>query len=387
MEICVEEDKVDVEEIILGQFGGGLEISAKKEIPEHVMEIILAQIPLDSVARFCTVCKDWNALLSSPKFFDLRNQISNNHPWLIISYDDRCLSYNFSARRWKILNFKPHGPHKYEASSGGLLLLRFLGRREFRVCNPLKPGINKHVNTFSCTHLVSGIVREKESCKVVITYGNTSLTTIHTKISVYDPLENSRVYAGYLTDCHVLEPIVFSKGMFFFLSYEPRLGVRVYSLHDDDDDRDMCLGFVPLPLNLKLNVDRTLGNYDATNCGLAVCGSRVIVATPKTKQGKGIRVWELEFDKSTAVSSWRRIATMPPSMYKHFNSRSWNWDFKLNGVGNYLCFISSQNFLTHVIVYNLEQDSWDWLPQHRPEFIPLKKIGRFKTFAFEPRTF
>ncbi|CAM6104383.1 unnamed protein product [Calypogeia fissa] len=138
----------------------GMDKELWEKLPEELLPIILAKLPVRSLAQFRSVCKSWSSLWYSESFVQLRSSTPPERSWFIFNNynNDYCLidgsfSYDISCNKWH--KFVPNLPSQIErvaASAGGLL---FCVSRpsimvpvpgsvpgyhwpEMFVCNPLK---------------------------------------------------------------------------------------------------------------------------------------------------------------------------------------------------------------------------------------------------------
>lgn len=80
------------------------------ELPNNFKENVLAWLPAEILCRYRSVCKEWNALLSSTEFIysDWVAAPPNNKPCLVFFQDFHpfnCMLYCFFTYTWKRLSF------------------------------------------------------------------------------------------------------------------------------------------------------------------------------------------------------------------------------------------------------------------------------------------
>jgi len=102
---------------------------------------VLARLPFTIILRFCTVCRQWNNLLSSIRFFQHCTQVPQAHPWFYITFGNNNYEamYDPLMKGWYCSTAKlPKLPIRGlpVSSVGGLVCLQdtFLN---MYICNPL----------------------------------------------------------------------------------------------------------------------------------------------------------------------------------------------------------------------------------------------------------
>lgn len=77
--------------------GKGAILDAKiwKKLPEELLEKVLLYVPFHSLARFRCVCKKWNKYVVEDTFKGLREQVSPQKPWIVMtSTSDSLFAYD-----------------------------------------------------------------------------------------------------------------------------------------------------------------------------------------------------------------------------------------------------------------------------------------------------
>jgi hypothetical protein len=86
------------------------------ELPDDLIEEILAWLPVEYLGRFATICKQWNSLFSSTRFITNQWALAppKKKPWLLVGdvEDSRGYFYAYSSftLNWKMLMFIPFLP-------------------------------------------------------------------------------------------------------------------------------------------------------------------------------------------------------------------------------------------------------------------------------------
>lgn len=119
-------------------------------LPDEVVELVLAQVPFSSLVQYRLVCKKWNAVVMSSDFalacqkqlspkcvpVLVANDLMESGRWTINPYDsvsNSWLSFSLSF----LQNAGQSGPLYLTASSGGLMCFETEDRRNFIICNPI----------------------------------------------------------------------------------------------------------------------------------------------------------------------------------------------------------------------------------------------------------
>lgn len=94
--------------------------------PGHLLERILANLPVEDLIRMCKVCKEWNDdIHNSSSFRMLHKELSRRQlPWFLVSTSKRSFSaYDLNTHKWNLLTVSrlPDPDLRVIASSGGLL--------------------------------------------------------------------------------------------------------------------------------------------------------------------------------------------------------------------------------------------------------------------------
>lgn len=75
--------------------GAALEAKIWQKLPEELLERVLLYVPLQSLARFRCVCKKWNKYVVEDTFTGLRERVSPQKPWIVMtSSSDSLFAYD-----------------------------------------------------------------------------------------------------------------------------------------------------------------------------------------------------------------------------------------------------------------------------------------------------
>eukprot|EP01018_Ginkgo_biloba_P037795 Gb_31805 [translate_table: standard] len=353
------------------------------ELPEHLMERVMECLPLERFFRLRIVCKQWNRLFSDKHFIRIWTEAARRQPWLILCMPKtqmRCLFYSFSTQTWRTvsLSFLPERcTINYKGSAAGLLLVDIPASSSLEdscvkryVCNPLNGTWFSLPPMLSITGVMArGIVpgKDTESYKVVVV-GKSKKNFVVAE--VYNSTAKSWKVAGKLPEGWLIirnEEMVFCNGFLFCMTVHD--GIMAY---DVEEER---WALVPMPVADSHNIWPRL----------LACGCSLVMAAAMEEDNvvKDVVIWELPLDqKAIGDSQWREIGKMPRTLCEEFQRSSCsNW-FECVGVGDYVCFRAHGS--VEVLVCNITQRSWDWLPKF-PATHGNCKYLRVRSLAWEPR--
>ncbi|CAM6106111.1 unnamed protein product [Calypogeia fissa] len=178
------------------------------------MVAVLARLPLRELARYRSVCKDWQAMWYSPSFLQVRPQAAAEKSWFIFNRQERvsflgtlprnqqpdspCLCFNPGVNRWHTLMFNnlPSTIDRVAATAGGLMFcvkkpnvirmriaVVFWSWPVMIVCNPLKENCYTRLPKRHCNwkpHIIGMVVDGKTNCFKIV------LANVHQGTEIYD---------------------------------------------------------------------------------------------------------------------------------------------------------------------------------------------------------
>lgn len=273
-----------------------------KELPEDLLEAVIARLPISTFFRFRSVCRKWNSLLASPSFSGHYAQVPLSEPWFYTITHENVNTgavYDPSMKKWRHPTM-PSLPPKVillpVASAGGLICFLDIGHRYFYVCNPL---------THSWKELPSRSVKVWSRVAVgMMQNGNSNSRGYKIlwvgrdgEYEIYDSMKNSWTRPGNLSSIVGL-PLSLN-----FRSQTVSIGPRVYFLRCDPEgivSYDMVTGawkeyLIPTPPN-------------STDHHLAECGGRILLVGLLTKNAATcVCIWELQ----KLMLLWKEVDRMP----------------------------------------------------------------------------
>jgi len=107
-------------------------------LPFHLLESVLAWLPISSLLKLRCVCKRFNNILYSPSLREACRLRRHEAAWYLFRGEGReCAAFNPEADSWcKLpLGFLPSSKGRVVATAGGLLCVR--QGEKMIVCNPL----------------------------------------------------------------------------------------------------------------------------------------------------------------------------------------------------------------------------------------------------------
>ncbi|KAH9313932.1 hypothetical protein KI387_022559, partial [Taxus chinensis] len=334
--------------------------STWKRLPHAQVETILLWLPLEYLCRCRAVSKEWNTLLSSSRFLNVWNDMSQNrNSWLVFLNNSSCfLYYCFSTGTWRRIStsfqststsFRSKRIAYYnncKGSSAGLLLLD--KETSVYVCNPLTRTSLQLPQCLSMkTARTKGIVGGKDCYTVAASNCNSK------SIEIYNSIDKEWTIVDRLNrHCH---DMAFSDGFLLCLICRPPLGVMVYSFRGCNID---SIDFVASPPSLP------------THSRLVLCNSSLLLITANRDYNYVVnQITVLKFQKNHANlsdSSWEEIGRMPPSVCDVFNrttlrSRVGCSPFcECVGIGENIYF--NRGGSREVVEFNVMQGLWNVLP-------------------------
>lgn len=271
-----------------------------KELPEDLLEAVIARLPISTFFRFRSVCRKWNSLLSSPSFSEHCAQVPKSHPWFYtITHENvnTAAIYDPSTKKWRhptIPTLPPKVILLPVASAGGLVCFLDIGHRYFYVCNPLTHSWKElPARSFKVWSRVAiGMMTTQEgNAYKILWVGRDG------EFEIYDSLEDSWSRPGSFPPSMKL-PLSLN-----FRSHSVSIGGTVYFMRSDPEgivSYEMEKGVwrehpIPAPPN-------------STDHSLVEWGGRVYLVGLLTKNAATcVCVWELQ----KMMLLWKEVDRMP----------------------------------------------------------------------------
>lgn len=364
----------------------GLEDSAGdgsvwSELPQHLLESLLARLPLDCIFRYRSVCKCWNDMLSCKNFGRLWAESGGGQPCLVLCMPEtrmRFLLYSFFSGTWQTLSlsFMPDNSRvNYRGSVAGLLLLDIhmypttFGTSFPRVCvcNPLSRTCFVLPGMLSVSSLMGKaiVAADDPGAYEVLVVGKTRDDAVIAE--VYNSSTKSwKIIGGSLPEGLVIRngEMFVCNGFLFCLTV--RDGILAYDIREGKS----------------LSID--LPDYRPNIWPrLVACESSILMVggVEENHLLKEVIMWQL-FHTDHHGFSWKEIGRMPEFVCRQFRKDSCSTWFECVGVGDKMCFRAHGSL--QVLVYSVTHRRWDWLPNCPAAHQDLKHL-HLRSLAFEAK--
>lgn len=383
-----------------------LNSSVWSELPDVLVENLLSWLPdVQSLTRFRRVCNSWSRLFSSAYFINLWNKAHHDNnrcqPWLLLSSPNEvvpALVYSFTTNTWGAMRFSflpeysKYGHLNFKGSAGGLLLMDMVPSSSMPIfdvcklciCNPLTeswislpPMISITRVMASCitdpgngNYIVMVLGKDRRNLSVVEEYeSSTRAWKIMTTVSLPDGLSIRN------------EEMVFCNGFVLCITLKaPGIGILLYSMHS----RSWTMVAMP---PLCTNDHHVNYNCNLRSTRLLSCESKIFMVGGLEKHSQGtviaIIIWQFEImDSVRSEWKWKEIGRMPHAVFEDFVRTSCsNW-FECVAVGKYMCFRAHGSL--KVVVYNIRDCTWNWLPKYDDQHDPDHKHMLLRSMAYHP---
>lgn len=328
-----------------------LESSVWGDLPEELVDRILAWLPPLFVIRLQGVCKRWHGILNERGFLRLLSQLPTHGPCFLMTQKNgdfwHSAVYSHPMGAWHSLPLicTPKKAHSLIASAGGLLCFSALEGRhdELFVCNPLRreckqlPGMH-HIRQLG---FVNMFMDRKSRCYRIVAAGDYSYMGSGRPLptEVYDSKSDTwTVYKSVpLGNLHSSKS-AFCNGRLYCLTSSP-CGLVAF-----DMDRGMWESIpVRMPRSL---LDAFLV---AGECGRLLLVGRVGLYSVH----QSMRMWDLNLQQM----DWIEVGKMPHTLFKSLLKSSAE-SFQCFGQGNFICFSAQKQ--QKWLVYDSFKKFWHW---------------------------
>eukprot|EP00250_Pteridium_aquilinum_P014325 c21916_g1_i4 orf=797-2053(+) len=354
-----------------------------KSLPDELLEKILASLPIISIFRAGAVCKRWNAITTSRRFFSLCKvkEKASSGPWYFMykeSQNTEGLVYDPSAKKWHSFTLPlVENSAWFAASSNGLVCFadNSYGYTLY-VCNPMTKSwtrIPEPLQRWSSDYYAVSMTLDKaskvqfvvvaRSSQVPNDYSRWSLsieacnsfsqkwrTVASTTLHGWRGGENSVICDG------IVYCVIHSTAMVGSRNDECRLGLLSYELSRGI----LQVGTMPMPCPL-------------TCAKLVNCNERLIMVggIGKSDVVRGIGIWELG-------TMWREISRMPNKFFRGFGE--FDDVFSSSGAEE-LIYIHAYGS-PQLLLYSIRHQSWRW--SQKCPMVKKHPLHLFTGFCFEP---
>ncbi|KAH7283737.1 hypothetical protein KP509_34G021600 [Ceratopteris richardii] len=353
------------------------------QLPEKLVERVVASLPLPSFFRSRLVCKRWYSLLFSDSFLEMCAKVRAARPWFLLfrrGLWSEAFVFDAMGRAWFRLDLSFLPPHfTVAAAAGGLLccISEDRGCKTVLICNPL---------TRACVQLPPSL---KERFVPTVGLFSDPTTKAYRVIVAGDDLISpfavknltTELYDSSLQEWRMTSPLprlcnlesgktTYANGFFYSMNYSP-FSVLAFDIENG------------LWSKIQAPMRRFLRTPNLVECR----GRLVLVAAVeknKLNVPKSIRIWGLQHSRT----SWVELERMPQGLYEDFMRISGQKAFHCIGHGN-LILITLPD-CAEMLLYDFYEKVWRWAPrcpladmvtmQH-----PASGAKGFHAFAFDPR--
>lgn len=348
-------------------------------LPDDLLERILGLLPVMNIFRAGAVCKRWNSITTSKRFFRLC-QNTVNSPWYFMYNDSKSaggLAYDPLAKKWHSFALPCIDTSIwFVASSNGLIcFMDNSNGYDLYLCNPITKTWKKlpePPEKWSSDYYTVSITIDKaakvqttvvaRSNQVPDDYSRWTLS-----IEVYDSVSQN-----WKTRAHTLlhgwrggENSVICNGFFYCVTHSTAMA-----------GRDSCRhGLITYELSTGVLRMASLGMPCSLTCvKLMNCKEKLVMVGGIGKSDiiKGIGIWELD-------TEWREVARMPNKYFRGFGE--FDDVFSSSGTGD-LIYIQAYGS-PQLLLYDMAQRSWRW--SQKCPMVKKHPLHLFTGFCFEPR--
>ncbi|KAG6553842.1 hypothetical protein Mapa_004759 [Marchantia paleacea] len=282
-------------------------------LPDHLLDSILARLPIQSFFRFRLVCKNWNTHMFSRSFLEAYADTPSQGPWFFFfTHDERnhVSTYDSSLNKWHRIPLSP--PHSntnsFSAADGGLVCYFSYenGSKSVVVCNPLTKSCRRLPPLLKVpskvTMLAMVVDRVTKSYKVVVAGGSKYEhgVRMNNTAEVYDSQTQCWTTTGNIPATHTLKgKPVYSNGTLYARSHGQRNILLAY-----DMDQGMWSDLqVPLPSTVR-------------HGELLEWQGRIMMVGELEEDHKiqSICIWELQ----NGSLKWKEVDRLPAKLFEGF---------------------------------------------------------------------
>lgn len=352
-----------------------------KALPDELLEKIFASLPIIYIFRAGAVCRRWNAITTSRRFFSLCKQKTLSGPWYFMykeSPNTEGLVYDPSVKKWHNFTLPlKESSAWFAASSNGLVCFadNSFGYVLY-VCNLMTKTWAKipepHQQWSSDYYAVSMTFDRVSKVQSAVVARSSQLPNDYLRwnfsIEACNSLSQSwKTVANIILHgwrggensviCNgILYCVIHSTAMVGTRNDECRLGLLTYELARGN----LEVGTMPMPCPL-------------TCVKLVNCNERLIMvgSIGKTDVVRGIGIWEL-------ATEWREISRMPNKFFRGFGE--FDDVFSSSGADD-LIYIHAYGS-PQLLLFNMQQQTWRW--SQKCPMVKKHPLHLFTGFCFEP---
>ncbi|XP_019418768.1 PREDICTED: F-box/kelch-repeat protein At3g61590-like isoform X2 [Lupinus angustifolius] len=373
----------------LGEEGDkeGTVVCIDERLPDDLLRVILAFLPVESIAKARCVSKKWHGILISKTFLWNLSRIPPQKPWyFMFTSSDEPIGYAYDPilRKWHSIELPFIGTSNwFIASSGGMV--SFMDNDSMSnlcVCNPITKTCRKLKEPPGLTFpdysaLAMSVNRESQSYTVAIVKSKQvpeNFVQWDISIHIYDSEQVkwmtsiTEVLSGWRSG----DESVICNGVLYFLVYatrgiqtENRHALIAYNLSNGSSQIHLARNFIQVPCSL------TCGRLMDMKGKLVMVGG--IGKPDRSDIIKGIGIWILNDRK------WEEIGRMPHKFFQGFGEL--DDVFSSRGAED-MIYIQSYG-APALLIFDMNSRHWKWAQK-----CPVSKrfpLQLFSGFCFEPR--
>lgn len=367
-----------------------MDCSIWKNLPQDVIERVIAFLHVPDAIRTSVVSKEWNSITRSPNFRKICAECGNTRSHVFIFQCELqstwLAAYDSVASRWYsiTLNFLPSHPtapfKKYTvvSASGGLLCLWPEPRSTWKsvglvVCNP----VTRHWKELPCrSHdcrmpdlVVISVDNTHWFYKVLVITETSSRSKTVVATEVYDSRSSKwKVTAVETSSGGKFKSTVLSAGKVFCI-YEESTQWHKIRVYDMEEQRWASSLSLPTCFYENQEVFETPELLD--------CSGNLLLVGRLGKHScrEEVVIWILTPSVS-GIDSWTEVERMPRDIAREFLGCLVFGHYYCISCGDRVFFIAS--FKAPMLVYNLVEKTWSWWAWPFYE----KYASRFPIFGF-----
>ncbi|XP_043703233.1 F-box/kelch-repeat protein At5g15710-like [Telopea speciosissima] len=319
-------------------------------LPLHMWDNILARLPISSLFRTKSVCKTWRNIIQSESFRSSYRLVNHQESYFVLFADFNnqkvAAAYNPTENKWVLISLSFVSS---SCPSTCCRLRRALVSHEGLVLAEDEKGSIVVLNLFTQTHRVLPPMLPMIWTRVlaIISEGNTSYKIVAVSSAVWDRI-GSQVYDSRTNRWEAkdevevkyanFESAVYLDGLLYCLNIREKLfafDLEKGSWH-----------FVDVKMPPLISSRLLVYHGD-----LLLVGGHVEFGVKW-----GIGIWELD----RLAKKWKRICSMPDHLFCKFG-RGVIYEFLTVDCHGKICF--NTNTSTDVLMYDLLENNWGWLPR------------------------
>lgn len=343
-----------------------------KAFPPELLEKVHLHLPLVSLARFRSVCRAWNRVVSDEAF--IRNRATPK-PWIVVTSTANSLSiYDTGFATWLRLPIPFNATNLHVvAAAGGLLCFSnaWFQWPAMAVLNPVTNSWRRlpPMRTWMIT-TVGMLYDDRTHAYKILVCGRLEDHSMITE--VYDSATAAWAPGGIPSAAKKYggDTLVWRDGLFYCLTFPfSNLSLIAYDL--------TLASWHEVPVAMPSPI---------MSPSVVVCNGRLLlVGGVEDPDGVfGIQIWEL----ADSALVWEELERMPPLLCREFESKMVpSRPLSCFGTREFLFLtIPSSRVYLPALVYDLDMRTWSWWPSAGfPPEQPEINSGRSSGISFEPR--